>query len=1308
MRPQEEKEQSQQQPVAEETAEIFHTAGNAAKTVEAYALKTAKNHLFHGAEKAEVICEVATGICKSVGAEDKTKVVVNTAMDVTLGIVGGAAGITVGSVAGPLGSAAGYSVGSYAAVKANHLLRDILEDTPFESDYTPLSIPDDQQYLDSLMQNIAPDMPRINNFRRTLDAALHQESPSNILLDKMQKMMAEPNNLSLLALEKLNTDLPEAMQSAAITLTPQQQESLSSLHQEIQVIAADIHQLQDNAKNNAQASATLQTNIDLKIARASQLITDCKRKFGVIHHDQDKLTQMMEVIFDASTKVDISRVSDMTHIRQLDSELKELKARHHNGELLIDAITQKSRELEHEATKELSKRVEFSDAIYSASQTVSSAAKLLFLFGDEETKKVAQDLATVGLSTLDAIEQGAALFGHGLLAASVNPAVAVVSIAEAVMNIKGLFNKPKSTPHPNEAVLKAIGKLFNLIDQMRQEMHQEFNALKEKIDAQTWLFLEKFYALQKTNSDILIVLNTLYHDVHDGFEKQEERLSHIANHLLTLDQQISATPYREDVEYLKEAIHFIIQNTLFTDYNDRINKIDFRARENGIHHQLKTVLDLQEGSTGVNYFQVSAYLALQLQSPLKQSPLLLLYGAVANLLLVMKKHPVPNAEYVSQRLTTKDFERLISYQRSFDQIAELIQNARNPEKLKQFIDAYQTAVTQLMHVIDGETKNFEVRFVSDKRRDREVASTHQRAQEWDRFNQEIKVHTGKWYTGNHMHESRSYPGYWVWTNTNKEYTDTAQLQAFVSSETEKRRRQRTDFRITYENRLTQSQTDQLSLFGASNLTPLHQGLFFSPLGSMHFLPLPIPDPLFTTHSTGTAVMRILKEAQTLGLGTLLFSYQLLAESDHYHQVTYSVQFAPNHAQPETILSIVLPFTYRPHGIVESVWNDYMGGLMRVNAEGIKQPPRRVGITGAQAMAGSGNGHRSGCFEADEYTLVTPPPEVDQPGKIKQFDNPTSLTVFEPALDRVKTKIEEGYHAFRTQYRKTLEKQLDLTQSDALGNAVKAFEQSYRLLEGVLTLAYFDDMQNPNSPIRKILFDHAINLKQLKSLSVETNLKERLQHISQILPDMFKKLSMLSTSDFNFKLFEDARASLNQLLPLYQPYLVDHSPDFPELDQSEKIIQLQTKIIVGIVSGILSEMPSLAANIERIVQDQLKDVPPLIAEEIALRANNELKLQHKALPFVVAVPQLMASNDDEKEALADECNPIFDELPKNEEQLCQAIFGEKPQRLQAQSLCTQATNVNPQSLFGRLCSWVAGSTHSQELSPSDSVHSRGLM
>src|SRR3990167_1738939 len=221
MRPHEEKEQSQQQPAAEETAEIFHTAGNAAKTVAAYALKTAKNHLFHGAEKVEVACEVASGVCKSVEhPEDIKKVVVDTTMDITLGIVGGAAGIIVGSPAGPLGSAAGYSVGSYTAVKANHLLRDILEDT---------------SVMHSGMEFLKESFDALQiDFRKSRFLLLDQDNP-----------------VSLSTIDALNHDLPIAMQSTAITLTPQQQESLTSLHQEIREISADIHQLQDDAKNNA-------------------------------------------------------------------------------------------------------------------------------------------------------------------------------------------------------------------------------------------------------------------------------------------------------------------------------------------------------------------------------------------------------------------------------------------------------------------------------------------------------------------------------------------------------------------------------------------------------------------------------------------------------------------------------------------------------------------------------------------------------------------------------------------------------------------------------------------------------------------------------------------------------------------------------------------------------------------------------------------------------------------------------------------------------------------------------------------------
>src|SRR3990167_8189700 len=924
-------------------------------------------------------------------------------------------------------------------------------------------------------------------------------------------------------------------------------------------IIADIEAIKKQGKPDQASLIQLTENLHKKMQEAYQIIKDAKKEMGLVRVNQDKLESLMQGVSDTQS----------------------------------------------------TSHCAFTRTIEDTSQTIFGAAKLLYLFGDKE---IANDLATVGLSTLSAIEQGSALMGYGLLAGSVNPVFAVATIAEAITNIVGLFSKQKYQENPSKAILNAIRKLFDVVENLQKNMQVRFDEIQAKLDHQSWVFLEKFIALKTTQTDTVVVLNTIYQEMYAGFANQEQRLSGIAQQLFALHQQVGSSPYRADLDFFKETLRFIMQNTVFDEFNPLSASIDHRALENGIHHQAKSVMDLSEDASASAFFETTTYLSHELNTSFAHNPLFLLYGSIANLLLILKKYPIPNAELERHRLSKRDFDRLMVYQKNLQDFEAIIFRARTPNFLQ--LKKLQTMMLQLADAIEVETDRFEKQLTKQKRMSNEALLTSKNAAHWNSFQEDSPIETEKWFTGTHTYE-RVYhtgtgrrrwggqAGQWHHDSTTDAYTDIQKREAYIQQQLKNQREQKSQFRIMREQHqeMMRDNPDQLHLFKPAHVNAFHEGLFFVPTQSG--LPyLPVPDPLFQTNTASHAVMLTLKEAQNGGLGLIRFSYTLLADKN---QTEYRVLFESDHQPTKQMMTIVLPYTKRPHGLMESVWNDYMGGTIYSDFEGEMKVTRNPSAPG---------GYKNGEYDVNSYAVSYPKTPIHQVGKKELFDQPDSFLINEADLLQLKQMMHDAYSDFRAEYRRTLHAQMDLSQTNELSKIAYEFATIEKIIRGLLTIAYFDDMKNARSELRQLSDRYTVTLHRLHALPLETNISATVRQIALSISDFQHQLHMLQQSSLNFQLLEDVKAIFNETLELYKPYVVTNNDAFPIANQDERVNQLQTKIIVRLVRHMLSAQPTDVSQIQSVIQDELKNEPTVIAEEVALRVMKEFHAQENALPSSV--------------------------------------------------------------------------------------------
>ncbi|HVE45019.1 MAG TPA: hypothetical protein VNC84_07830 [Gammaproteobacteria bacterium] len=1023
---------------------------------------------------------------------------------------------------------------------------------------------------------------------------------------------------------------------------------------------------------------------------------------------EEMLTSFGNIVA-ASEALDIRYVKDMPGVQEEYDEIQDLKLqqRTRGVDLALTAeISQRTRALKARIMPELDKREAFTEKLRYASDTVTGAAGILSAIDSE----LAQQIMIVGSSAITVVDQASALLGIGMSAATMNPVAVIGAIVNAVTNIANVFRK-KPQDDPNAVVLKAITMLFERIAEFERSMRAEFTDISSDITDTRWQVLTKLAEIKDHQHDVLSFLNHISIELSRTRDQQNSRLLAHSDMLSKMIGNLAATPYRELLDALKERIRYVSRNTLLKDYNGLMNELDHLGLQKNVDNALIDLFDI-EATKPASYLQARPYFTRLILSILLgknhdtmemerlPSPFPLMYASHAKMMCGYTQYPKPDAAYTSSCIAERDIKQLAVYDAELADIEKLTQQAS--QVLDKMIAAYQAAAVDLRAELVEEMHALESSKTSEIYHERLTRLSLLKAEEKERFSEAAyDVDTHDWFKGTETHEERSHSNRkWRWTKTEVPYVDEVQRQQYLAIQKRYIQSAKSDWSTSISRHRLLAGMNHLSAT-APVISSYHGAGFLKPTqsGSPY---LPAPDPLIPVDHPQFEVMRVLQEAQAYGLGSIELFYTACSETKIFEiEIRFRGETIAFTKEPIAILQ----FPYDPllsHNRAEAIWYEFVGNPVFVSPGEGEMSSRVSGhkITGQQAVNGGGSGHNRGEFRYTEWETKVPKPATNRVGKLTQLQDEHDIpcvsytvSVQDPLLASIKVSIQEARQRFVSQIRERLSHSLDDAMQNKLGLACRVFEQAYRHLYGVLSYAYFDEMQNSYSHLAKWFASHATHIRQLRSALSTNAPQDVLSTLIDDLPKLQKILSDLSTHGSHFHLLSETRAALHDFFVLYEPFAVKHNAEVPPLDQSETVKKQYNSIVLDLVAEILDILPPDQAipRIQKILNKQtLTDEERLATEEILKRLQDGSNARGLALPAsssVLTSPATMVS-------LQQACKDLPQDLTlEATKELCDSLFGPNQSMMQAQALCKQqsptplAASNTWAGLFNRACHFV---------------------
>ena len=1025
----------------------------------------------------------------------------------------------------------------------------------------------------------------------------------------------------------------EQIQFSTENTSPNQINLLEEIRKSIKTLSEPVLVEQDETVDlSIQLNGQYQ-KLDQRVSLAAQEIAECKKRIGKLNINQNKLfnhqvqfsenlhhmNQMMELIFDAHSTIDIRGVEDVPHIKQLHQELTHLKARQANGENLTGDISLKARELQKEKTQKISERIEFTENVQQKGKTLLGIAKMINLFGEEE---LAHQISTTTVAAMTIMEQGGALLGIGLAASAINPIFALASIGEAVFSVIGLFKRRPSGTPPHIVILRALQKLFEHVERLREEMHEEFDNLSAQLNLQHWQLIDKFSELKQSQRDTLSLLRMVYLESQQHHQEQNTRLMQLSQMLFSIETKMDGLPYSNDLQELKKHARFILQNTLFDqNYNELSNVLDDLGLERSLHHQQKSVLHVADEDSPNSYWQLASTILGLVNQHKKvvnrteiQSPLSVIYACINNLWLSFKSYPIPNAPQISQHIAMRDINRFKDYENVLKSIEQVMMSARNPELIQFYVLQYESAVKYLAQTLEKTTNEIELQYTKQARINLDEFKSKLDGEERNQFNTEFEVGTYGWFLGTHHHEKRWHAGRnWYWPHETNSYEETSSKLKYINEKKQRLAQDRKYWNTKLDEQMMSSIENKLSIFKSTSVSKFHGARYLKPRESN--LPyLPAPNPLLPDGHLSLHIMQALQEAQTLGIGYIKMFYDVSSNNSLF---AIDIEFhlsPPHNLNPDlptqlSILSFTLPYAPTFYQPAEAIWKYWLGGNWIAHQIG-KTKQWHTGVTGVEALRGGGYGHKNGEYERNEWTITIPEQSDEIQGILEQFNAITdyNLTIHDEHVRLLKQASTHALQQLKQRYREKLNPHLDITSHDEVGRACALYEEVYRNLFGLLSYAHHDVMQDLTSPLRSWFTNHPVNIQALKRSANDRALTVHLNDFIQALPELKQHITAIHSQDLGYTLLIETKIALETFLMLYTPHAIEHNTHFPSIHFNEEVKDALAETSAIFAEAFLHAIPS--EMVMKTIETRLKRYSPMVVDEVTQRLN--LKLQDRSI------------------------------------------------------------------------------------------------
>ncbi len=255
----------------------------------------------------------------------------------------------------------------------------------------------------------------------------------------------------------------------------------------------------------------------------------------------DKTSPAHKKLIDDLTTETIEGFEDEETVTKLYEELHNLK----QSDASEQEIIEKSSELKNEKVRidwdryQLNKVFKFGGY---ASRTLSILGRV--------TNNPNFHKAAVFVSETTKIIEMASLLAKTASAAAINPYLALLTIAESLLSIAGIFGDDKDPAM--QALMKGLEQLSKQIDQLRTEMHARFDEVMNGLDLIYQTVIEGFARLRGDIEHISGKLNLLY---------KENKIAHrrTISYLQTIVRKLMDTEQKRQLEGKIEIIEEILK-----------------------------------------------------------------------------------------------------------------------------------------------------------------------------------------------------------------------------------------------------------------------------------------------------------------------------------------------------------------------------------------------------------------------------------------------------------------------------------------------------------------------------------------------------------------------------------------------------------------------------------------------------------------------------------------------------------------------------------------------------------------------------
>lgn len=354
--------------------------------------------------------------------------------------------------------------------------------------------------------------------------------------------------------------------------------------------------------------------------------------------------------------------------------------------------------LKNMKTKVMCERADFDNTINNISNLTNGVAMAVGFFGNRET---AQKITLVASAATRVGTNIAALAGFGLLAATINPLMAVITITSCIGSLISGFKKKKSDTNT------IFMQLFRQLGIIRTEMHKRFDVLDKKIDNLLTTTIQGLNNLEKSqkfaNKELMILngrLDKMDVDIRIN-------ILNLAQQLHKFYKLLKNSNHRNILETITNQLYTYINEDIpdYEAFKERIQYLEALA----LHNSCKPTNNCDEYPSAETIHEINQIdfdfcitrLFVELSKGEKinlPNPTIFMISVLSALYLTIQQYPTIKTQHQLSKISEYDLNRLKKMHKKCVELQNGISFLKNNVNFKEMVGKYKKEQTS---VIDG-------------------------------------------------------------------------------------------------------------------------------------------------------------------------------------------------------------------------------------------------------------------------------------------------------------------------------------------------------------------------------------------------------------------------------------------------------------------------------------------------------------------------------------------------------------------------------------------------------------------------------